>query len=75
MLNYLQDHSPIDITFAVSQVARHVHAPNRSHGLALERIGHYLKGMLDKGLILRPTPLEDKTFSTDVFVDATFACG
>ena len=75
MLNYLQGHSCIDITFAVSQVAQYVHAPKRSHGLALEQIGCYLKGALDKGLIIRPTPLNGKTFSTDVFVDAAFACG
>ena len=56
MLNYLQGHSRIDITFAVSQFARYVHAPNWSHELALERIGHYLKGTSDKGLVLRPTP-------------------
>ena len=56
MLNYLQDHSHIDITFAVSQVAQYVHAPKSSHDLALERIGRCLKGTLDKGLILQPTP-------------------
>ena len=42
MLNYLQDYSCIDITFAVSQVARYVHTPKWSHKLALERVGHYL---------------------------------
>ena len=35
MLNYLQGHSRIDITFAVSQVARYVHVPKKSHELAL----------------------------------------
>ena len=75
MLNYLQGHSRIDITFAVSQVARYVHSPKRSHELALERIGRYLKGTLDKGLILKPIPFADKQFSIDVFVDAAFACG
>ena len=75
MLNYLQGHSCIDITFAVSQVAQYVHAHKRSHELALERIGCYLKGTLHKGLILRPTPLDSKKFSTEVFVDAAFACG
>ena len=35
MLNYLQGHSRIDITFAVSQVALYVHAPKRLHELAL----------------------------------------
>ena len=74
MLNYLQGHSRIDICFAVSQVARYVHAPRRSHELALERIGRYLKGTLDKGLILHPIKNIDQ-FKIDVYVDAAFACG
>ena len=77
MLNYLQGHSCIDTTFAVSQVARYVHSPKRSHELALERIGWYLKGTLDKGLILKlkPIPQKEHQFSISVFVDAAFACG
>ena len=74
MLNYLQGHSRIDIGFAVSQVARYVHSPRRSHELALERIGRYLKGTVDKGLILRTVELDDQ-FRIDVYVDAAFACG
>jgi hypothetical protein len=41
MLQYLQGHSRPDITYAVSQVARFVHSPRRSHEIALERIGQY----------------------------------
>jgi hypothetical protein len=40
----------------------------------LERIGQYLKGTMDKGLLLLPTTL-GSTFSTDVYVDADFAGG
>lgn len=54
MLQYLQGHSRPDISYAVSQCARFVHSPKRSHEVALERIGLYLKGTLDKGLTLRP---------------------
>ena len=50
-LNYLQGHSQPDITMAVSQVARFVHWPKRSHELALIQIGRYLKGTADKGLV------------------------
>ena len=64
----------MDITFAVSQAALKVHAPKRSHELVQEQIGRYLKGTLDKDLILRPTPLDGKTFSTGVFFDTVFAC-
>jgi len=77
MLNYLQGHSRIDIGFAVSQVARFVHSPKRSHELALERIGRYLKGTLDKGLVLRPFQFEAEkdNLHVDIFVDAAFASG
>lgn len=72
-LNYLSGHSRCDITMATSQVARFIHSPKRSHELALIRIGRYLKGTLDKGLILKPNP--DRTLNIDLFVDAAFACG
>jgi hypothetical protein len=74
MLSYLQGHSRIDISLAVSQVARFVHNPKQSHEAALERIGRYLKGTHDEGLILHPDKL-DKLFRLDVYVDASFACG
>ena len=72
-LNYLSGHTRIDITMATSQVARFVHQPKRSHELALIRIGRYLKGTLDKGLILRPQNADK--LELDVYVDAAFACG
>ena len=36
MLQYLQVHSQIDLTYAVSQCARFTHGPQRSHEIALE---------------------------------------
>jgi hypothetical protein len=66
MLSYLQGHSRIDISLAISQVAHFVHSPKRSHEDALERIGRYLKGTHDK---------LDEHFQLDVYVDASFACG
>jgi hypothetical protein len=55
MKGYLQSNSRPDITFAVSQCARFTSSPRRSHEQALERIGQYLKGTMDKGLLLHPT--------------------
>ena len=52
MLGYLQGHSRVDITFAVSEVSFYTFFLNRSHELALERIGRYLKGTIREGLIL-----------------------
>ena len=69
MLQYLQAHSRPDITMAVSQCARFVHSPKRSHEEALERIGAYLHKTEDEGLILRPSD----HFEIDCYVDADFA--
>ena len=69
MLLYLCGHSRPDIAFAVHQCARYTFEPKRSHEVALLRIGRYLKGTLDKGLILNPT----ESFSIDCYPDADFA--
>jgi len=71
MFQYLQGHSRPDITFAVSQCARYTHSPRRSHEKALERIGQYLKGTRDKGLILKPN--DNSNLKIDAYVDADFA--
>ena len=70
MLQYLQGHSRPDITHAVSQCARFTHNPKRSHEVALERIGQYLKHTQDEGLVLKPT---HNNLHVDCFVDADFA--
>lgn len=70
MLLYLAGHSRPDISFAVSQVARFIHGHKRSHEVAIERIGQYLLGTMDEGMILKPTKDE---FSMDCYVDADFA--
>ena len=69
MLQYLQGHSRPDITYAVSQCARFTHSPKRSHERALERIGQYLKGTIQEGLIMKPT----QNLDLDCYVDADFA--
>ena len=69
MLTYYVGHSRTELSFAASQVCRYVHAPKRSHEIALERIGQYIKGTLDKGLVLNPSDNLD----IDCYVDADFA--
>ena len=69
MLMYLSANSCPEIGFAVHQCARFSHAPKESHGKAVKRICRYLKGTLDKGLILKPT----KELAVDCYVDADFA--
>ena len=68
MLLYL-GHSRPDISFATHQCARYTHSPKQAHEDALVRIGRYLKGTLDKGLILKPS----KDFKIDCYPDADFA--
>ena len=58
---------------AILKTTQYIHNPKRSHELALICIGRYLKGTLDKGLILKP--IDAKSLRTDIYVDATFACG
>ncbi|KAL7482891.1 hypothetical protein ACHAW6_008542, partial [Cyclotella cf. meneghiniana] len=56
MLLYLSGHSRPDIAFAVHQFARYTFKPTRQHELSLVRIGRYLKGTMDKGLIMSLSP-------------------
>jgi hypothetical protein len=69
MLLYLSGHSRPDIAFAVHQCAWYTFQPTQRHELALICIGHYLKGTMDKGLILAPS--DDAR--VDCFPDADFA--
>ena len=58
---------------AVSQAARHVCQPKRSHELALIRTGLCLKGTADKGIVFEPSMTKESQMN--VFSDAAFACG
>jgi hypothetical protein len=69
MMLYLSGHSRPDIAFAVHQCARYTFKPTRRHKLALIRIGRYLKGTMDKGIIMTPT----KEPRVDCYPDADFA--
>ena len=70
MIWYLYGHSRPDLGFALSQAARFTHSPRRSHELALIRIGQYLKGTADKGMILQPAALD--SLFMDCHVDSDF---
>ncbi|KAL7549783.1 hypothetical protein ACHAWF_013048 [Thalassiosira exigua] len=69
MLLYLTGHSRPDCAFAVHQCARYTFEPKHSHIAALKRIGRYLKGTADKGLIMDPSP----GLGIDCYPDADFA--
>ena len=67
-LNYLEKSTRPELAYAVHQCARYCSAPKCSHGEAVKRIGRYLLGTKDKGLILKPTKE-----SFDCWVDASHA--
>ena len=69
MFLYLSGHSRPDIAFAVHLCAHYTFRPTCRHEKALIRIGHYLKGTIDKGLILTPTSKP----CIDCYPDADFA--
>jgi hypothetical protein len=69
MLLYLSGHSRPDIAFAVHQCTRYTFKPTRRHEVALIRIDRYLKGTMDKGMILSPTDSPQ----VDCYPDADFA--
>lgn len=69
MLLYLASNSITEIANAVHQCARFTHDPKQSHGQAVNRICRFLKGTIDKGIVLKPT--DDLT--VDCFIDADFA--
>jgi len=71
MLTYLQGTSRPDISMAVHQVARFSILPKLSHERAINRIGKYLLGTADKGIIYKP----DKSKGLECYVDADFAGG
>ena len=69
MLLYLVGHSRPDCAFAVHQCARYTFEPKRIHEVALKKIGRYLKGTADKGLIMDPSD----DVAIDCYPDADFA--
>ena len=61
MLLYLSGHSRPDIAFAVHQCTQYTFHPTCHHELALIHIGRYLKGTMDKGLVMSLSPHPSKT--------------
>ena len=66
---YLATNSRPDIAFAVNQCSRFSMDPKRSHEKALKRIGRYLKGARNSGMIIKPDP----SLGLDLYADADFA--
>ena len=71
MLTYMQGTSRPELAFAVHQAARFCNDPKLIHERAIHRIGKYLKGTSDKGIIFRSDPSK----GLECYVDADFAGG
>lgn len=66
---YVSSNTRCEITLANHQCARFSIDPRSPHGVALKRIGRYLLGTRDKGMIIKPT----KDLTLDCYADADFA--
>jgi histone deacetylase 1/2 len=71
MLTYLQGTTRPELAMAVHQCARFCIDPKLLHERAINRIGKYLQGTKDKGIIYRP----DLSKGLECYVDADFAGG
>jgi len=66
---YITQNTRPDTSFAVHQCARYSSNPSALHELAVKRIGRYLLGSKDKGMVLHP----NQNFKLEMFIDADFA--
>ena len=66
---YLSSNTRCELSMANHQCARFFIDPRTPHGIALRRIGRYLLGTRDKGMIAKPT----KDLTLDCYADADFA--
>ena len=70
LLLWISGNARPDISFAVSSMARHMANPRPEHFRAVQRIGRYLLGTRDRGIILNP---KSSTTPFEICVDADFA--
>ena len=68
-LNFLEQSTCGDISYATHMLARFSTCPKVEHGAAVKWLGRCLLGTRDKGIILSPDP----TKGLEVHVDADFA--
>ena len=68
-MQYVGQNTHPECAYAINACARYCVDPRAVHGTALKRIGRYLKGCLDDGLIIS----KSKELALDCYVDADFA--
>lgn len=62
-LNFLEKSTRPEIAFATHQAARFSSDPREPHTRAVHRIGRYLAGTSDKGIIMKPTHLDFQVYA------------
>ena len=67
---YLGNNTRPDCAYAINSCARFCVDPREPHGSAVKRLGRYIKGTIEEGLIIRPN-LDN--LAIDCHVDADFA--
>ena len=68
-LNFLEQSTRGDISYATHMLARFCTCPKKEHGEAAKWLGRYLLKTRDKGLIMRPDPSR----GLELYCDADFA--
>ena len=68
-LNCLEKGSRLDIPYVTHQCARFAACPKKEHGEAIRWLGKYLKGTMDKGMVITAKPEK----GLEVYVDTDFA--
>ena len=68
-LNFLEQSTRGDISYATHMLARFSTCPKEEHGAAVKWLGRYLAKTKDKGLIMRPDPSK----GMEIYSDADFA--
>jgi len=69
MINFLVQNTRPDMQFACHQAARFSVNPKKEHQQAVVRMGKYLCGTADKGIIIRPST----SLKLDCYCDADYA--
>ena len=69
MMSYLATNSRPDIAFAVNQCCRFSNDSKPSHKKAVKRIGRYLQGTFERGMVITP----NSKLGLDLYAEADFA--
>ena len=70
ILQYLGNNTRPDLAYAINSCARYCNDPREPHANAIKRIGRYLKGSVEEGILMKP---DLSNLSVDLHCDADFS--